>query len=37
MNDIVVKNYENPSIFAEVIEKIKVARFFTDHGVENEN
>jgi len=29
-----VKNYENPSIFARVIEKIKVARFFMDHGVE---
>jgi len=25
--NIVVKNYENPSIFARVIEKIKVARF----------
>jgi len=28
------KNYENPSIFARVIEKIKVAPFLMDHYVE---
>jgi len=27
-----VKNYENPSIFARVIEKIKGARFLMAHG-----
>jgi len=27
------KNYENRSKFHEAIQKIKVARFFMDHGV----
>jgi len=31
--NILVKKYENPSIFARVIEKIKVSRFFMDHSV----
>jgi len=28
------KKYENPSIFARVIEEIKVSRFFMDHSVD---
>jgi len=28
-----VKNYYNRSFFHEAIQKIKVARFFMDHGV----